>query len=122
MFLPWHSGVGESAAESVAGTGTSEGRLVLVASLVTVGLVQVSWRPAWIGAGLVAATTVRQILKLSGEAKADPAAGLWIAAAAGVAAAAFLVWDMFANVATADEDDAKSGRRGLSGPLGRRRR
>ena len=121
MFLPWQTGVDEGAAQSVAGTGTSEGQLVLVVSLVTVGLVQVGWRPAWIGAGLASASTIRVILKLSGEGKADPAVGLWIAAAASVVATAFLVWDMFANVTPAGEDDARPGRRGLSGPLGRRR-
>ena len=96
---------------------TSEGQLVFVVSLITVGLIQVGWRPAWIGSGFAGAITIRAIL----DTGADPAAGLWIAAAASVAAAVMLVWDMFAAVsADGGPSDEPSGR-GLSGPLGRRR-
>ena len=122
MFGPWHTVATEAGAESVRGVAVSEGQLVLVAGLVTVGLVQAGWRPAWIGAGLAVATTVRAIL----DGGADPAAGLWTAAAASAAAVVLLVWDLFASVsATGDSatgDSGGPGGRGLSGPLGRRRR
>ncbi len=116
-FLPWQTTVGDNGAEPVLGTSVSEGQLVLVVGLVTVGLVQVGWRPAWIGAGLIAAITGRAIL----DSGADPASGLWIAAAAAVLAAVLLIWEMFANV-TPGSDGQQPSRRGLSGPLGGRGR
>ena len=115
-FLPWQTTTGENGAESVLGTSTSAGQLVLVVCLITVGLVQVGWRPAWIGVGFSAATAIRELF----DSEADPAWGLGIAVAACLVATVLLVWDMFANV-TPGTDDGPSGGRGLSGPLGRRR-
>lgn len=115
-FLPWQTTAGENGAESVLGTSTSAGQLVLVVCLITVGLVQVGWRPAWIGVGFSAATAIRQLF----DSEADPAWGLGIAVAACLVATVLLVWDMFTNV-TPGADDGPSGGRGLSGPLGRRR-
>ena len=117
-FLPWQTAAGSSGAESVAGTSTSSGQLVLVVCLVTVGLVQVGWRPAWIGAGFGAATAIRELF----DQEADPGWGLGVVVAACVVAAVLLVWDMFANVAAPGDDPGGAGGRGLSGPLGRRRR
>lgn len=118
-FLPWQTTVGENGAESVPGTSTSAGQLVLVACLVTVGLVQVGWRPAWIGVGFGAATAIRELF--GGET--DPAWGLGVAVAACLVATVLLVWEMFANVAAPGDDPGGGpGGRGLSGPLGRRRR
>lgn len=117
MFLPWQTKAAEGGTESIVGTGVSEGQLVLVVGLVTIGLIQVGWRPAWIGAGLIVAITGRAIL----DSGADPASGLWIAAVAAVVAAGLLVWDMFANVTPGGGANGDGGR-GLSGPLGRRRR
>ena len=124
MFLPWHTTVSESGTESVLGTGVNGGQWVLVVSLVTIGLIQVGWRPAWIGSGFAAAITVREILSLAGGDDADPASGLWIAAAASLVAVVLLIWEMFASVSASGDDsgDSKPGGRGLSGPLGRRRR
>ncbi len=119
MFLPWQT-VAEQGADSQLGTGSSEGQIIFIVSLVMIGLIQVGWRPAWIGAGFVGAITVREILELAGDDAASPAIGLWIATIAAVAAVVLLVWDMFANV-SAPDDDGPEGR-GLSGPLGRRRR
>ena len=130
-FLPWQTTTTAAGTKSVQGTAVNEGQIVLIVCLVTVGLVQVGWRPAWIAAGFAGATTIREILRLSGDGKADPAAGLWIAAIASVIAVILLVWDMFTNVARAPDDDddsaadrrgGKPPKRGLSGPLGRRRR
>ena len=125
MFLPWHTTTTESGTEPVQGTGVNQGQLVLVVGLITVGLIQVGWRPAWIGAGFAGAIAVKDLIDLAGIDGSDPASGLWIAAAASIVAVVLLVWDMFAGV-SAPGDDAgdrdKPGGRGLSGPLGKRRR
>ena len=99
------------------GIAVNDGQLVLVVSLVTAGLVQVGWRPAWIGAGFAGAIAIRRIL----DGETDPAYGLWIAAAASIVAVVLLIWDMFVNVSAAG-DEGKPPGHGLSGPLGRRRR
>ena len=120
MFLPWQTT--DNATESVQGTGINEGQIVLVVCLITVGLIQVGWRPAWISAGFAGAITVREILSLSSDGGPDPASGLWIAAAASGVAVALLIWDMFASVSEDGGPDDKPSGRGSSGPLGRRRR
>ena len=119
-FLPWQTTAGESGAEPVLGTSTSTGQLVLIVCLITAGLVQVGWRPAWIGAGFSAATAIRELF----DSEAAPAWGLGMAIAACLAATVLLVWDMFANVSAPGDDTGAGGPggRGLSGPLGRRRR
>ena len=117
MFLPWHTTASASGTESVQGVAVNDGQLVLVVSLVTAGLVQVGWRPAWIGAGFAGAIAIRRIL----DSGTDPAVGLWVAAAACVVAAVLLIWEMFAGVSASGTDDKPPGH-GLSGPLGRRRR
>ena len=117
MFLPWYTTATESGTESVQGIASGEGPIVLAVSLITAGLIQVGWRPAWIGAGFVGASTIRRIL----DSEIDPAFGLWIAAAASIVAVVLLIWDMFANVSATGGEDKPPGH-GLSGPLGRRRR
>lgn len=119
-FLPWQTTDGNDGPESVLGTSTNAGQLVLVVCLITVGLVQVGWRPAWIGVGFSAATAIRELF----DSEADPAWGLGIAIAACVVATVLLVWDMFANISAPGDDTggSEAGGRGLSGPLGRRRR
>ena len=121
MFLPWHSTAVEGGTKSVQGISVNDGQMVLVVGLITAGLIQVGWRPAWIGAGFAGAIAIRRIL----DGETDPASGLWIAAAASVVAVVLLVWDLFAGV-SASSDGARgqggAGGRGLSGPLGRRRR
>ena len=124
MFLPWSTSTGEAGTESVQGIGTDEGQIVLIVCLVTIGLIQVGWRPAWIGTGFAGAVAVREILDLSGGGDPDPASGLWVAVAATAATVVVLVWDMFAGVSAPDDDpdrDDEPRGRGLSGPLGRRR-
>ena len=119
-FLPWQTTAGDRGAESVSGTSTSAGQLVLVVCLITVGLVQVGWRPAWIGVGFSAAAAIRELF----DSEADPAWGLGTVIAACLVASVLLVWDMFANVSAPGDDTGGGGPggRGLSGPLGRRRR
>jgi hypothetical protein len=117
VFLPWQTTVDTADAGSVIGSSTSAGQIVFIVCLITVGLIQVGWRPAWIGAGFAAATAIREMFR--GEA--DLAIGLPIVAAACLVAAVLLVWEMFANVSAPGDTDGTGGP-GLSGPLGRRRR
>ena len=124
MFLPWQTGSDTDAVESVRGISIDEGQIVLVVSLLTIGLIQVDWRPAWIGSGFAGAITVRAILNLS-ENGPEAASGLWVAVAASAVAAVLLVWTMFADLAAGrggGQDPGKTDGRGLSGPLGKRRR
>ena len=116
-FLPWHATAADGATESVQGIAVNEGQIVLIVSLITAGLVQVGWRPAWIGAGFAGAVTIRRIL----DGEVDPASGLWIAAVASIVAVVLLAWDLFAGVSASGDEDKPPGH-GLSGPLGRRRR
>ncbi len=120
IFLPWQTTVGTNGTESVQGTSVNEGQIVFVVCLITIGLIQLSWRPAWIGVGFAGAIAIRELL----NDEADPASGLWIAAAASLVAVVLLIWEMFASVSASGNDsgDSKPGGRGLSGPLGRRRR
>ena len=119
-FLPWQTTAGGSGTESAIGTSTTPGQLVLVVCLITIGLVQVGWRPAWIGVGFGAAIAIREMF----NDEAELAVGVPVAAAACLVAAVLLIWEMFTNVAAPgdDPDGDKPGGRGLSGPLGRRRR
>ncbi len=123
VFLPWQAGTIVDAAESVRGLQTDEGPMVVVVCLITIALIQVGWRTAWIGAGFVAAISGRTLINLIGAETGDAAVGLWIATLASVTGAALLIVDMFAGVSRRDADSAssRSGSRGLSGPLGRRR-
>ena len=96
VFFPWESGGAGS--PSVAGTETNAGRIAFIVALATVALVQIRWRPAWIGAGFVVAVSVRAVVDLSGSDKAGIGWGLWICALAALSAAILLIWDMFAGV------------------------
>ncbi len=123
MFLPWHINAGFGGSDTVRGINAGVGRLLLAVCIVTIALVQIGWRPAWIGAGFAGAIAVREILNPSGIGSPDPGLGLWIAAIASAVAVVLLVWDMFAGVRGSDGSDPDTGeppRRGLSGPLGRR--
>ena len=124
MFLPWHINAGFGGSDTVRGINAGVGRLLLAVCIVTIALVQIGWRPAWIGAGFAGAIAVREILDPSGIVNPDPGLGLWAAAVASVAAVVLLVWDMFAGVSGSHGSGPDTGeppRRGLSGPLGRRR-
>ena len=105
VFLPWK----ETAAQSAAGTQLGVGRVVFIVSLVTVALIQVRWRPAWIGAGFVVAVNARGIFELAGSDTSEIGPGLWLSTVTALAAAALLVWDMFAGVAAQAHDGADAG-------------
>ncbi len=123
MFLPWHVNAGLSGTQTVRGIGTGIGRLLFVVCIITIALVQIRWRPAWIGAGFAGAIAVREVLDPSGVGSPDPGSGLWVAIIASAVAVVVLVWEMFAGVSAGDDDGGDADeppRRGLSGPLGRR--
>lgn len=126
MFLPWNVNTGISGTGTLRGVSTGVGRIVLAVCIVTIVLVQIGWRPAWIGVGLAAAFAAREIFDPSGIGPPgqppDPGVGVWIAVIASAVAGVLLVWEMFAGVA---EDDGSGPdeppRWFFSGPLGRRR-
>lgn len=122
--LPWHVNAGLSGNQTMLGIGVAEGRLTIVACAVTIGLVHIDWRPAWISAGFAAAIAAREIFSSSGigpDARPpDPGIGVWVAVIAAGVAAVLLVWDMLAGISGAGDGD-EPPHRGLSGPLGRRR-
>ena len=122
MFLQWNINTGLSGTGTVRGVGTGVGRIVLVICMLTVVLIQLGWRPAWIGAGLAGAFAAREIFDPSGTGAPDPGAGVWIAAVAAAVAVVLLAWEMFAGV-TADDGSGRDDppRWFWSGPLGRRR-
>ncbi len=127
MLLPWHLNAGLSGNQTVRGISIGEGRLLIVACAVTIGLIRIAWRPAWIGAGFAGAIAAREIFDPSGIGPPgqppDPGIGVWIAVVASAAAVVLLVWEMFADVSGSDGggDTDEPPRRGFSGPLGRRR-
>ena len=126
MFLPWNINTGLSGTGTVRGISTGVGRIVLVICIVTIVLVQIGSRPAWIGAGVTAAFAAREIFDPSGisppDRPPDPGIGIWIAVIASAVAVVLLVWDMFAGVAAGEgRDPGEPPRWFFSGPLGRRR-
>lgn len=125
MLLPWHLNAGLSGNQTLRGISIGEGRLLIVACAVTIGLIRIEWRPAWIGAGFAGAIAAREIFDPSGIGPPgrppDPGIGVWIAVVASAAAVVLLVWEMFAGVSGGGSDTDEPPRRGFSGPLGRRR-
>ncbi len=124
MFLPWNINAGLSGTQTVRGISTGIGRILFVVCLLTIVLVQIRWRPAWIGAGFAGAIAAREAFDPSGIGPLgrppDPGIGIWTALIAAGIAAVLLVWDMLVDISgTGDDEDPP--RRGLSGPLGRRR-
>lgn len=122
VFLPWYTNAGLlGSAGSVRGIEAGVGRVFLVVCIVTIALVQIGWRPAWIGIGFAGAIAVREMLDPSWTGTPDPGSGLWVAIIAAAVAVVLLVWEMFAGVADGGGDSDEPPRWGLSGPLGRRR-
>jgi len=89
MFLTWSTeGVGR------VGTDTGEGQFVALVALVTMLLVQIGWRPAWMGTGVIVATLGRQLLLLG----SDAGVGLYLGVVSAVVAGAVLIAEMFAGI------------------------
>lgn len=100
MFLPWEAGAG-----AMRGLDVDEGPIVVIVALITIVLVQIGWRPAWIGAGFVVAVAGRRLLTALGD-DPGPGIGLWVAAVAALAATALLFADMFMTI---DRSSPESG-------------
>ena len=122
MFLPWHLNAGLGGNQTIRGISTGIGRLLLVICVVTVVLVQLRWRPAWIGAGFAGAIAIRELVSPSGTGSPDPGLGPQIAFITCAAAVVLLGWNMFAGVASGEgRGPDEPPRWFFSGPLGRRR-
>lgn len=100
LLLRWQTGAADTAsgAGSATGFGVSDGTVILLASLITIALIQVKFRPAWCGAGFVVAVSGRAIVVLSGSGPPDLGIGPVIVACAATIAAALLLWELFASV------------------------
>ena len=96
MLLPWQQAAGGAAIEAlgndsvIQGIDVNEGTVVLIASVLTIGFIQVGLRPAWMGAGFVAAVVGRQVFAGTG----DPGIGAILGLAFAVLAAAVLLVDL----------------------------
>lgn len=93
LLLPWETG--DAAA---SGFGVNDGQVAFLALLVTFVLIQVKFRPAWIGAGFVVAVAGRAVIDLSGSGPPGLGIGVVVVAVAALAAAVLLLWDLFAAV------------------------
>lgn len=126
MFLPWNTNVRvgplTDSTQTVTGISTGVGRILLVICILTVVLIQIRWRPAWIGAGFAGAIAVRELFSPSGIGTPDAGLGPQIAFIACAVAVLLLGWNMFAGVAAGEgRDPGEPPRWFFSGPLGRRR-
>ncbi len=122
MFLPWNVNAGLSGTQTVSGISTGIGRILLVICILTVVLIQIRWRPAWIGAGFAGAIAVRELFSPSGIGTPDAGLGPQIAFIACAVAVLLLGWNMFVGVAAGEgRDPGEPPRWFFSGPLGRRR-
>ncbi|MDE0133720.1 MAG: hypothetical protein OXH86_10755 [Acidimicrobiaceae bacterium] len=122
MFLPWHINAGLGGNQTVRGISTGIGRLLLVICILTMVLIQIRWRPAWIGAGFAGAMAVRELFSPSGVGAPDAGLGPRIAFIACAVAVILLGWNMFAGVAAGEgRGPDEPPRWFFSGPLGRRR-
>ena len=80
--------------EAVRGLQESEGQLVVLAAVVSIVLMRLGNRLAWMAAGFGAAVSWRAIVQLGGDA----GWGLRLAVPAASAAVVMLVWHMIAEI------------------------
>lgn len=92
MFLPWTTEGGET----LRGVEVAEGRLMLLAGVVTVLLLRLGNRASWIAAGFAAAVMWRRVLATSAEV--DVGIGPKLGTMAASVAVILLVWNMLAEV------------------------
>ena len=97
LLLPWETG----GAKTLTGFAVDDGKVVFLALLITLVLIQVKFRPAWTGAGFAVAVSGRAILNLSDTGPPDVGIGPVIVALAALAAAILMLWDMFSAVSAA---------------------
>ena len=101
MFATWASS--ELTNASVTGIDADAGRLAIVGSLVTIALVQLNQRPAWVVAGFTVAVLAREFFELSGSDGVQVGSGLSGAVVLALAATAVLAWDLFASVVPGED-------------------
>ncbi len=94
LLLPWETG----GTETSNGFAVNDGQVTFLALIVTLVLIQVKFRPAWTGAGFVVAVSGRALLNLTDSGPPDPGLGPVVVALAALAAAALMLWDLFAAV------------------------
>lgn len=113
MALPWASTVIASSATGASpalrGFQVGPGQLVILAALASIAVIELGWRPAWMGAGLVVAVLGREFIALTDTktvATSDAVttysgsgAAIYVGMAAGVSALIILIWHMFSEVA-----------------------
>jgi len=104
MFIPWERTTEASGgvAETLNGFAAGEGSIIVIVCLITVALVEIGWRPAWIGAGFVLAICARGMVQITGAMHSEFGSGIWLATAASITAAGLLIWDMFAGISRPD--------------------
>jgi len=98
MFLTWATPAEGVNIDAITGMERNAGQLVGIAAVITIGLIQARWRPAWIGAGFIVAVLGRQLMLAIDSTVAGPGIGLILGLGAGAIAAGLLIWQMFADV------------------------
>lgn len=94
LLLPWETGDTETS----NGLAVNDGQVTFLALLITLVLISVKFRPAWTGAGFVVAVSGRALLDLTDSGPPDAGPGPVVVALAALAAAALMLWDLFAAV------------------------
>ncbi len=87
-----------TAGGSVSGLSVPEGRVVALAGLATVLLIQMKLRPAWMGAGFTLAVLGRQAISYQGSNTLGSGLGLWLGILFAACALVLLVQGMFASM------------------------
>ena len=103
VFLTW---VSTATGDTTAGSNFDQGRLTIMVAAITIGVIQLGWRPAWIGCGLIVAVLARELLRIGDSADLDPGLGLGLGLVLAVAALGLLVWDMFSSIERTDSDES----------------
>lgn len=104
MVLPWQRGASDT---GMRGIDVNEGILVIIASVITIGLIQVELRPAWMGAGFAVAVLGRQ---LAGSQLPDPGIGPILGLVFAGAATVLLLVGLFTTIRN-PTDGAPSAKR-----------
>lgn len=95
VFLTW---VSTASGDDIVGSDFNQGRLTIITCAITIAFIQFGLRPAWIGGGLTVAVLGRELLRADDVEGQSAAVGLWVGTLLAVAAAALLVWDLFASI------------------------
>ncbi len=96
IFMPWQASI--TTGVTKAGNQLGIGRGALIISVITLLLISVKWRPAWIGAGLMTATVGRELVETLGDDIIETRVGIWLSFFGALVAASLLIWDLIAGV------------------------